>query len=69
LHPSEDRHGVIGYWVGTDRAGQGFATEALGALTMAALARGYLRFELRCDEANGAVDGAATSGRPVWSAG
>jgi RimJ/RimL family protein N-acetyltransferase len=45
----------IGYWVRTDRTGQGVATSAARALTLAAREmRGVVRIEIHCDAANGA---------------
>jgi RimJ/RimL family protein N-acetyltransferase len=44
--------GVLGYWLRTDRTRRGSATAALRLLSAAALARGYERLELRCDEGN-----------------
>jgi ribosomal-protein-serine acetyltransferase len=54
LNREPDRQGVVGYWVRSDRTGRGVATTALELLTAAALAAGYQRLELRCDEGNGA---------------
>lgn len=43
----------IGYWVGVDRVGRGFATACAAALTEAALAiPGISRVEIHCDVAN-----------------
>ena len=43
----------IGYWIGVDHVGRGYATAAARALTQAALALdGVDRVEIHCDEAN-----------------
>lgn len=45
----------IGYWLDAAATGQGYATEAAGALTgVAASLPGMLHVEIRCDEANAA---------------
>jgi RimJ/RimL family protein N-acetyltransferase len=45
----------LGYWVRSDRAGQGLATELAGAAAEAALALPDVeRVEIHCDVANGA---------------
>jgi len=45
----------IGYWIRSDLAGRGLATEAAAALTQAGLAlEGIERLEIRCDPANAA---------------
>jgi RimJ/RimL family protein N-acetyltransferase len=53
LHPGARMDEMeIGYWVRSDRAGQGVATAAARALTLAAFAEGVVRIEIRCDPAN-----------------
>jgi ribosomal-protein-serine acetyltransferase len=42
----------IGYWIRTDRAGNGFMTEALNAVTAMLGTIGLRRIEVRCDERN-----------------
>jgi len=49
----------IGYWVRTDVAGRGYATEAAGALTPVALAMGAGHLEIHCDPLNLASAGVA----------
>jgi RimJ/RimL family protein N-acetyltransferase len=53
----------IGYWVRSDRAGQGYATACARALTGVSFAcfPGVFRVEIRCDPANGAS--AAVAGK------
>ena len=42
----------IGYWVRTDRTGQGLATRAVLAVTDAAFAEGFTGLVIHCDEGN-----------------
>ncbi len=42
----------VGYWLRSDAAGRGLATEATTALTAVALAMGAARVEIHCDPAN-----------------
>lgn len=45
----------IGYWIRTDAAGRGYATETAAALTRVGFERhGVARVEIRCDEGNDA---------------
>jgi ribosomal-protein-serine acetyltransferase len=44
--------GEIGYWVATEKTGQGFATEATEALIELGFLLGLVRVEIRCDAKN-----------------
>jgi RimJ/RimL family protein N-acetyltransferase len=54
LHPRVGAHALeIGYWMRSDAAHQGLATEAAGALAAVAFAiPGVERVEIRCDPKN-----------------
>ena len=55
LHPRDPQRGSfeIGYWLRSDRTGQGLATEAVRAMTwLATHTLGSQRVEIRCDRRN-----------------
>jgi RimJ/RimL family protein N-acetyltransferase len=53
-------HVELGYWIAADATGQGFATEAVGALVAAAEALpGMTHAEIRCNPANAPSAGVA----------
>jgi ribosomal-protein-serine acetyltransferase len=53
IHGAERRLGEIGYWIRTDRAGRGYATEAGGAVVDVSFAQlGLYRLELRAGVEN-----------------
>jgi RimJ/RimL family protein N-acetyltransferase len=52
LHDRGGGEAEIGYWVRTDRTGRGLATRAVLAVAAAALAHGYDRLVIQCDEGN-----------------
>ncbi|MEN3273441.1 MAG: hypothetical protein V7636_2202, partial [Actinomycetota bacterium] len=52
VNPLEDGSGEIGYWVRSDRTGAGIAPRAARALADAALASGFARLIIHCDEGN-----------------
>ena len=52
LHHRAFRTGEIGYWVRTDRAGDGIASRAVNALVAAAYGEGLRELVIHCDEGN-----------------
>lgn len=52
LHPRRGGGAEIGYWVRTDRTGQGLATRAVRAVAAAAFAEGHSELVIHCDEGN-----------------